>query len=88
MPRTPINYANTHFYKIVCEDLTIKECYVGHTTDFKRRKGQHKGGCKNINSKEYNAYVYQFIRNNVGWNNFDMISIEIRCCDNHLTLER
>lgn len=38
MPKLPINYSNTHFYKIVCKNADIKDCYVGHTTDFKRRK--------------------------------------------------
>ena len=41
MPRTPISYANTHVYKIVCRDLNSKYCCVGHTTDFKRRKSEH-----------------------------------------------
>jgi predicted GIY-YIG superfamily endonuclease len=42
MPRTPINYENTVFYKIVCKDLNLNYCYVGHTTDFIRRKTAHK----------------------------------------------
>ena len=42
MPRKPIDYSNTHFYKIVCKDLGIKELYVGHTTNFKNRKLDHK----------------------------------------------
>ena len=37
MPRKPVNYDNTHFYKIVCEDLTVSESYVGHMTDFTKR---------------------------------------------------
>ena len=37
MPKKPIDYSKTHFCKIVCNDTNIKPCYVGHTTDFKRR---------------------------------------------------
>ena len=42
MPRKPIDYTNTHFYRIVCKDTSINDCYIGHTTDFKRRKSEHK----------------------------------------------
>ena len=76
MPKTPIDYSKTIIYRIVCKDLTIKECYVGSTTDFTRRKGNHKSSCNNNNYKEYNYNVYQFIRNNGGWENWDMIEIE------------
>ena len=33
MPSKPMDYSKTRFYKIVCKDLNIKDCYVGHTTD-------------------------------------------------------
>ena len=42
MPRQPINYDNTCFYKIVCKNLDIHDIYVGHTTDFTTRKLHHK----------------------------------------------
>ena len=32
----------------------------------------------------YNMMMYQFIRDNGGWDNFDMISIETRTCENAL----
>ena len=51
MPSKPIDYGNTHFYKIVCKDVSIKECYVGHTTDFTKRKSQHKHLCYGENDK-------------------------------------
>ena len=76
MPRTIIDYDNTCFYKIVSNDLNITDCYVGHTTDFRRRKSQHKSACNNLNHKDYNSSVYQFIRSNGGWDNFNMILIE------------
>jgi hypothetical protein len=82
MPKKEMNYSNTYFYRIVCKDLNIKDCYVGHTTNFKNRKSQHKQSCINENSKEYNYNVYQFIRNNGGWENWDMIIIEQINCEN------
>jgi hypothetical protein len=30
------------FYRIVCKNPEIKECYVGSTTNFKIRKQSHK----------------------------------------------
>jgi predicted GIY-YIG superfamily endonuclease len=84
MPRTLINYNNTIFYQIVCRDTTIKDCYVGHTTDFNRRKSDHKSACNNQNSRNHNICLYKFIRDNGGWDNFDMILIETRECANSL----
>jgi hypothetical protein len=81
MPKTPINYGNTIIYKIVCKDLNITDCYVGHTTDLVKRKNQHKGRCNNPNEKHYHVKVYQFIRNNGGWDNFDLILIEKYPCE-------
>jgi len=76
MPRVSIDYSKTIIYRIVCKDPTIKDCYIGETTDFKSRKSKHKSTCNNIQNKDYNCNVYQFIRNNGGWNNWDMIQIE------------
>lgn len=65
-----------HIYKIVCKDLTIRELYIGSATNFVKRKCSHKANCSNINGKEYNYHVYQFIRINGGWKNWDMVEIE------------
>ena len=84
MPLKEINYDETHFYRIVCRDLNIKECYVGHTTDFYSRKCRHKSNCNNTNQEHYNLYVYEFIRENGGWENWDMILIKTEKCNNEL----
>lgn len=76
MPKIPMNYSNTIIYKIVCKDVSIKECYVGQTTNFTKRKFKHKSICNNINDRYYNFYVYQFIREHNGWENWLMIEIE------------
>jgi hypothetical protein len=80
MPRKPIDYSRTIIYKIVSKDLNISKCYVGHTTDFTNRKRQHKSICNNSNNKAYNSYVYSFIRENGGFENFDMIEVEKFSC--------
>lgn len=67
------NYAKTIIYKIVCKDINIKKIYGGHTTNIIKRRQQHKYSCNNPNYKKYNHCVYKFIRENGGWNNWDLI---------------
>jgi hypothetical protein len=76
MPRNPINYQNTIIYKLVCKDLNILDVYVGHTTDFKRRKSEHKKRCNGSYDKTCNLKVYQSIRDNGGMDNWEMVEIE------------
>jgi hypothetical protein len=89
MPHNPIDYANTVIYKIVSNDLTITDSYVGHKTDFKSRKCQHKNTCNNEKVGRHNLKVYKFIRENGGWNSFSMVLIEnYPCKDTHEAASR
>ena len=93
MPLKQVDYSKTHFYKIVCNDLTIKDCYVGHTTNFKNRKNAHKTSHYNSNGKTYNGknnnrYVYNFIADHGGWDNWDMILINTEYCENALDAKK
>ena len=81
MPKKEIDYSNTHFYKIVCKDLNIKDCYIGHTTNFTKRKNKHKSCCINESNSHYNLPLYQFIRKNGGWNRWEMVLINT---ENHI----
>ena len=82
MPRTPIDYSKTVIYKLVHkEDYDNANVYVGSTTDFTRRKNQHNRNCNNENSKEYNTKKYQYIRNNSGWNGWNMVEVEKYNCN-------
>ena len=69
MPKTLINYQDTIIYKICCNDLNVKYVYVGHTTNFIKRKAVHKCCCNNMNSKGHNLKVYKTIRKYGGWKN-------------------
>jgi hypothetical protein len=80
MPRKEIDYSKTVIYKIVCNDLNIIDCYVGSTTDFTKRKNNHKKCCHKEIAKGYNYTVYAFIRQNGGWDNWAMIEIEKYPC--------
>ncbi len=55
-------------YKLCCDG--INEFYIGSTWDMKERKRHHKFACNNANSKEYNYKVYQYIRENKGFENW------------------
>ena len=67
MPLTKIDYTKAVIYKIYCLDENIKDCYIGLTTDFIRRKACHKQS-----SQLKNLKLYNFIREYGGWNNWKM----------------
>ena len=78
------NYNNTIIYKIVCNDLNITDCYVGHTTHFIKRKSSHKHHACNVATKQDNLKIYTTIRANGGWTNWSMIEIEkFPCLDSN-----
>jgi hypothetical protein len=73
------DYSNTIIYKICCKDETIKDIYVGHTTNFVQRQNAHESACKNLHN---NIRIYKIIRSNGGWKNWDMVEIAKYCCKN------
>ena len=81
MPKTNCDYSRTVIYKIVCNDLSITDCYVGHTTEFTKRKCGHKTSCNVITNKSHDYNVYKIIRENGGWDNWSMIEIEKWPCN-------
>ena len=72
MPKENIDYSNTIIYKIYCKDETITDIYIGHTTNFIQRKYTHRASCKKLNC---NLKIYNIIRSNGGWENWDMVEI-------------
>ena len=82
------NYKNGMIYKLCCKDHTIKDVYVGSTTNFTRRKHKHKHCCNNEKGEKYNYKVYRFIRENGGWDNWDMVLVENVVCESKLDLEK
>lgn len=79
MPKNQIDYTKVFIYKICCNNISIKDIYIGHTTNFEQRKNSHKRSCE-IDKK--NTRVYKFIRENGGWSNWSMILIENYSCNN------
>jgi len=82
MPKIPTDYTKTIIYKLVNkEDYDNANIYIGSTTNFTKRKNYHKFSCLNEKSKEYHQKKYQSIRDNGGWNEWNMIEIEKYPCN-------
>ena len=71
-----VQYNKSTIYKLCCINANITEIYIGSTTNLRRRKSEHKNTCNNENGKQYNYKVYKFIRENGGFENWDMIEVE------------
>jgi len=72
MPRKPIEWSKCIIYKIWKDD----KFYIGSTTHFTKRKLNHKYNCNNEKCKEYNFKLYQMIRENGGWNTWQITQLE------------
>jgi hypothetical protein len=80
MPKTPTDYSKSVIYKI--EHINKPELlYVGSTTNFTKRKYQHKNTCNNINHKQYDFKLYQMIRSNGGFDLFKIMIIKELSCN-------
>ena len=77
MPKKDVDYSNTIIYKICCKDESITDVYVGHTTNFIQRKYAHKIASNNLNNA---LKIYNVIRLNGGWENWDMVEIAKYSC--------
>jgi len=61
-----------------CDD---KNVYVGSTINFKKRINKHRHDCNNEKNKDYNINLYQYIRENGGFNMFVIIILECYVCN-------
>ena len=81
-------YENGIIYKLKHnEDYDDLNIYIGSTCNFKHRKNQHKTICNSVNDRNRNIPVYQFIRDNGGWDEWVMIAIEQYSCNDKKELE-
>ena len=72
-------YSLTNYimYKICPKNKDLNYCYIGQTTNFENRKRQHIKNTKNESDKKhYHLKHYQAIRENGGWDEWEMIHIE------------
>jgi hypothetical protein len=73
------NNFNTHIYKIFCLDKNINDFYIGSTSNINRRKREHK--CRSFYK---NSRLYRTIRNNGGWENWNVEILESLICNNKI----
>lgn len=74
-------------YIIRCKDKSISDCYIGSTKrSIEIREQNHKFDCNNSSRKAYHYKLYKYIRDNGGWDNWDIV--EICKCENLLETEQ
>ena len=81
MAKKSMDYSKCVIYKIQHKDNNDL-LYVGHTTNFTKRKNEHKSGVNNVKGNAYNVKLYQMIRENNGWDNFSMVVVKEFPCEN------
>lgn len=82
MPKLKLTYPLTVIYYVLQHKSLPVEKYVGSTTNFERRLAVHKYDATNSNSKNYNFPIYVHIRENDGWNNWEMIDLSVEIVEN------
>lgn len=75
---------NYTMYKICPKNKDLNFCYVGHTANFNKRKYEHKKQSISENDTKSHQKHYETIRNNGGWNEWEMTIIEIYNCKTKL----
>tara|TARA_R110000868_G_scaffold397905_1_gene670822 strand:+ start:87 stop:716 length:630 start_codon:yes stop_codon:yes gene_type:complete len=78
-----VNYDDACIYKIAHKYSPY--VYIGSTTNFRRRKQQHKENAV-VEKQNKNYLVYQKIRELGGWNNFEMVLVKKCPCNDKLEL--
>ena len=81
MPKVITDYSKTVIYKIQHQEKP-EMLYIGSTTNFVKRKSQHKNRCDNEDDKRHNLKLYKLIRDNGGLECFKMLEIKKFPCEN------
>ena len=83
------DYHKGCIYKIKHQlDYNDENIYIGSTCNFIRRRCMHKSDCCNPDSKSYNLKLYQYIRENGGWKNFEVLILEECAIEKLIELEQ
>jgi hypothetical protein len=80
------NYEQSNIYKLFCKNKDIKDIYIGSTNNIRRRTYQHKHNCNTKTSNKYNWSLYQFMRENGSFENWQVDIIESINCANRKQL--
>jgi hypothetical protein len=79
------NYANGIIYKLARRD-GAGECYVGSTCSLRQRRYMHKHVCTVPDSQHHHMRLYEHIRSNGGWDEWDCVPLEEHPCENKTQL--
>tara|TARA_R110000796_G_scaffold243075_1_gene365469 strand:+ start:85 stop:741 length:657 start_codon:yes stop_codon:yes gene_type:complete len=80
------DYSQGLIYKIMCKDSSVREMYIGSSTD-SYRKSKHKSACNKENKKN-NLKLYKFIRAHGGWDNWKLVELYKYPCNSKPELEQ
>jgi hypothetical protein len=69
-----IDFSNCYIYHIVDKEGIVH--YVGSTSNMNSRKSNHKYACKHPNDNHHHFDIYKYIRDNGGFENFEIIPIK------------
>lgn len=67
---------NYVMYKIYPKNTDLNYCYIGHTNNFSFRKRQHQMPCIDTTHSKSHIKLYQVIRENGGWDEWEMVELE------------
>jgi hypothetical protein len=81
MSETPREYT---IYRLACKTPECPSKYIGSTKSFSTRKSTHKRNC----GAGLNYRIYETIRANGGWDNWEMSPIEVITCLKREALKR
>jgi hypothetical protein len=81
------DYNKTIIYKLINYDFP-ELVYIGSTTNFTKRKYQHKHAAFNIDGPKYCRKLYVSIRENGGWDSWEMVQICEFPCNNKREAEQ
>ena len=76
LTETTSDIDNYVMYKICPKNKELGLCYIGHTTNFVERMKRHKLQAVNENGNKSHQKHYVSIRQNGGWDEWEMVEIE------------
>jgi len=71
-------YMNTSIYKIQCKDETVEDMYIGHTTNFEKRKMCHMIETETSITKVYKFYIMRDMKKHADFTSY-INDMELLC---------
>jgi hypothetical protein len=68
------DFSNCYIYHILDKEKVVH--YVGSTSNLNSRKSAHKYRCNTEHDKNYQLDIYQYIRDNGGFDAFEIVPIQ------------